>query len=302
MLWLNDLLLWQTAKILATTRLQPMTQVSISAKDVKRLRDMTGAGMMDCKRALGEAGGDLDAAVDLLRKKGQRVAAKRADREALQGLILTRISDSRHTGIIVEVNCETDFVARNDEFDAFANAVADLILSSRPSDLDALLALPFRNGRTVGEALTDLTGKIGEKLGIRRFSLLSVQEGQVIDYIHPGSRLGVLVTLSGTGSLEETGRNVAMQIAALNPLAAHRKNVPQSIQDKEFEIGKEAARLEGKPENLLDRIAKGKLERFFKDNVLVEQPFVKDASLRVRDVLKKAGANVGEFVRCALGE
>ncbi|MCY4673324.1 MAG: translation elongation factor Ts [Bacteroidetes bacterium] len=279
-----------------------MTQVSISAKDVKRLRDMTGAGMMDCKRALGEAGGDLDAAVDLLRKKGQRVAAKRADREALQGLILTRISDSGHTGIIVEVNCETDFVARNDEFDAFANAVADLILSSRPADLDALLALPFRNGRTVGEALTDLTGKIGEKLGIRRFSLLSVQEGQVIDYIHPGSRLGVLVTLSGTGSLEETGRNVAMQIAALNPLAAHRKNVPQTIQDKEFEIGKEAARLEGKPENLLDRIARGKLERFFKDNVLVEQPFVKDASLRVRDVLKKAGANVGEFVRCALGE
>ena len=302
MLWLNDLLLWQTTKILATTRLQPMTQVSISAKDVKRLRDMTGAGMMDCKRALGEAGGDLDAAVDLLRKKGQRVAAKRADREALQGLVLTRISDSGHTGIIVEVNCETDFVARNDEFDAFANAVADLILSSRPSDLDALLALPFRNGRTVGEALTDLTGKIGEKLGIRRFSLLSVQEGQVIDYIHPGSRLGVLVTLSGTGSLEETGRNVAMQIAALNPLAAHRKNVPQTIQDKEFEIGKEAARLEGKPENLLDRIARGKLERFFKDNVLVEQPFVKDASLRVRDVLKKAGANVGEFVRCALGE
>ena len=279
-----------------------MTQVSISAKDVKRLRDMTGAGMMDCKRALGEAGGDLDAAVDLLRKKGQRVAAKRADREALQGLILTRISDSGHTGIIVEVNCETDFVARNDEFDAFANAVADLILSSRPADLDALLALPFRNGRTVGEALTDLTGKIGEKLGIRRFSLLSVQEGQVIDYIHPGSRLGVLVTLSGTGSLEETGRNVAMQIAALNPLAAHRENVPQTIQDKEFEIGKEAAKLEGKPEHLLDRIARGKLERFFKDNVLVEQPFVKDASLRVRDVLKKAGANVGEFVRCALGE
>lgn len=279
-----------------------MTQVSISAKDVKRLRDMTGAGMMDCKRALGEANGDLDAAVDLLRKKGQRVAAKRAGREALQGLILTRISDSGHTGIIVEVNCETDFVARNDEFDAFANAVADLVLSSRPSDLDALLALPLGDGRTVGEALIDLTGKIGEKLGIRRFSVLSVQDGQVIDYIHPGSRLGVLVTLSGTGSLEETGRDVAMQIAALNPLAAHREDVPSDVQAKEFEIGKESARLEGKPEHLLDRIAKGKLERFFKDNVLVEQSFVKDASLRVRDVLKKSGANVGEFVRCALGE
>ncbi|MDE2770556.1 MAG: translation elongation factor Ts [Bacteroidota bacterium] len=279
-----------------------MTQVSISAKDVKRLRDMTGAGMMDCKRALGEANGSLDAAVDLLRKKGQRVAAKRADREALQGLILTRISDSGHTGIIVEVNCETDFVARNDEFDAFANEVADLILASRPSDLDALLALPLADGRTVGEALIDLTGKIGEKLGIRRFSVLSVKDGQVIDYIHPGSRLGVLVTLSGTGSLEETGRDVAMQIAALNPLAVHREDVPSDVQAKELEIGKESARLEGKPEHLLDRIAKGKLERFFKDNVLVEQPFVKDASLRVRDVLKKSGANVSEFVRCALGE
>ncbi|MDE2828012.1 MAG: translation elongation factor Ts [Bacteroidota bacterium] len=279
-----------------------MTQVSISAKDVKRLRDMTGAGMMDCKRALGDANGNLDAAVDLLRKKGQRVAAKRADREALQGLILTRISDSGHTGIIVEVNCETDFVARNDEFDAFANEVADLILSSRPSYLDELLALSLADGRTVGEALIDLTGKIGEKLGIRRFSVLSAQDGQVIDYIHPGSRLGVLVTLSGTGSLEETGRDVAMQIAALNPIAAHRENVPSEVQAKELEIGRESARIEGKPDHLLDRIANGKLERFFKDNVLVEQPFVKDASLRVRDVLKKSGANVGDFVRCALGE
>lgn len=279
-----------------------MTHVSISAKDVKQLRDMTGAGMMDCKRALGEANGNLDAAVDLLRKKGQRVAAKRADREALQGLILTRISDSGHTGIIVEVNCETDFVARNDEFDAFANEVADLILSSCPSYLDELLALSLADGRTVGEALIDLTGKIGEKLGIRRFSVLSVQDGQVIDYIHPGSRLGVLVTLSGTGSLEETGRDVAMQIAALNPIAGHRENVPLEVQAKELEIGRESARIEGKPDHLLDRIAKGKLERFFKDNVLVEQPFVKDASLRVRDVLKKSGANVGDFVRCALGE
>ena len=279
-----------------------MTKVSISAKDVKQLRDKTGAGMMDCKRALSDANGDLEAAIDLLRKKGQRVAAKRADREALQGLVITRIDDSRHTGIIVEVNCETDFVARNEEFVSFAHSVADLILSACPSDLDALFSLSLKNGRTVGEIQTDLTGKIGEKLGVRRFSVLSSEEGQVIDYIHPGSRLGVLVSLKGSGNLTETGRDVAMQVAALNPLAAHRKDVPQETQDKEFEIGREAARLEGKPEQILERIAKGKLERFFKDNVLVEQPFVKDASLRVRDVLSKAGAEVDEFVRCALGE
>lgn len=279
-----------------------MSNVSISAKDVKQLRDKTGAGMMDCKRALSDANGDIEAAIDLLRKKGQRVAAKRADREALQGLVITRINASRRTGIIVEINCETDFVARNEEFVAFTDSVADLILASRPSDLDALLNSSMENGRTVGEIQTDLTGKIGEKLEVRRFFVLTSEEGQVVDYIHPGSRLGVLVKLKGNGDLTDTGRDVAMQVAALNPLAAHREEVPQETQDKEFEIGREAARLEGKPEHILDRIAKGKLERFFKDNVLVEQPFVKDASLRVRDVLSKAGAEVDEFVRCALGE
>ncbi|MCY4205911.1 MAG: translation elongation factor Ts [Bacteroidetes bacterium] len=279
-----------------------MTKVSISAKDVKQLRDQTGAGMMDCKRALTDSNGDLKAAIDLLRKKGQRVAAKRADREALQGLVVTRIDDSSQTGIIVEINCETDFVARNDEFMSFAHSVADLILASRPSDLDSLLSLPLQHGRTVGETQTDLTGKIGEKLGVRRFFVLSSEEGRIIDYVHPGDRLGVLVSLAGGSDLIESGRDVAMQIAALNPLAVRRTDVPKEIQDKELEIGREAARLEGKPEQILDRIAKGKLERFFKDNVLLEQPFVKDASLRVRDVLKKAGADVNEFVRCALGE
>jgi len=279
-----------------------MTKVSISAKDVKQLRDRTGAGMMDCKRALTDSNGDLDAAIDLLRKKGQRVAAKRADREALQGLIVTLIDDSGHTGIIVEVNCETDFVARNEEFVSFADSVANLILSARPSNLDELLSLPLQHGRTVGETVTDLTGKIGEKLGVRRFFVLSSETGRIIDYIHPGDRLGVLVSLAGDGDLAESGRDIAMQIAALNPMAVRRTDVSQEIQDKELEIGREAARLEGKPEQILDKIAKGKLERFFKDNVLVEQPFVKDASLRVRDVLEKARADVNEFVRCALGE
>jgi len=276
--------------------------MSISAKDVKQLRDQTGAGMMDCKRALQDADGDLDVAIDLLRKKGQKVAAKRAEREALQGLIVTRIHDSGQVGIILEVNCETDFVARNEEFVSFTNSVADLILRHRPSSLEDVLSLPFEQDRTIQETVTDLTGKIGEKLEIRRFHTLSSQSGRVIDYIHPGSRLGVLVSLTGQGDLLSTGRDIAMQVAALNPVAAHRDEVPVEIQNKELEIGREAARLEGKPDHILDKIANGKLERFFKDNVLVEQPFVKDASKRVREVLKAAGAEVEGFVRCALGE
>jgi len=263
---------------------------------------MTGVGMMDCKRALEESGGDFDAAVELLRKKGQKVAAKRADREAKEGLIVTKIADDGRTGIIVEVNCETDFVARNEEFAQFAGDVADLILRQQPADLDALMALDFSEGRTLDEALTDLTGKIGEKLDVRRFQILTSDDGQIISYIHPGARLGVLVELSGNGQLEDTGRDVAMQVAALNPVATHREEVPQEVKDKEMEIAREAARNEGKPEQILDRIATGKLERYYKDHVLVEQPFVKDASLTVREVLQQAHADVHTFARFALGD
>ena len=276
--------------------------MAISAKDVKKLRDMTGAGMMDSKRALQEADGDFDKAVDLLRKKGQKVAAKRADREANQGLVVTKIADDQKTGIIVEVNCETDFVARNEEFAGFADDVASVILAALPADRDALMALAFKAGRTVGEALSDLTGKIGEKLDIRRFAVMTSDDGQVISYIHPGARLGVLVDLKGNGSLETTGRDVAMQVAALNPIATHREEVPQEIQDKEMDIAREAARNEGKPEHILDRIAQGKLERYFKDHVLVEQPFVKDASVTVKEVLQRDNAAVRTFIRFALGD
>lgn len=275
--------------------------MAITAKDVKKLRGMTGAGMMDCKRALTETGGDFAAAIDLLRKKGQKVAAKRAAKAALQGLVVTRISDDARTGIIVEVNCETDFVARNEEFASFANGVADRILQSAPADLAALLALEYAGGRSVGQTLTDLTGKIGEKMGIRRFILLSSPGGHVVAYVHPGARLGVLVELSGNGRYQETGRDVAMQVAALNPVAAFRSQVPKTVQVKEMEIAREAARNEGKPERILNVIAKGKLERYFKDNVLVEQPFVKDSSVRVRDILKQAGVELHRFVRYQLG-
>ncbi len=276
--------------------------MAISAQDVKKLREMTQAGMMDCKRALEEADGDFEKAIDILRKKGQKVSQKRKDREAKEGLIVAKIADDNKSGILVEVNCETDFVARNEVFARFADDVAALILRAQPVDLDALKALDFKDGRTAGEALTDLTGKIGENLGIRRFEILRSDQGQVISYIHPGARLGVLIDLQGNGHLEAAGRDVAMQVAALNPVATHREEVPQEVQQKELDIGREAARNQGKPEHLIDRIATGKLERYFKDHVLVEQPFVKDASRTVKQMLQQAEADVRTFVRFALGD
>ncbi len=276
--------------------------MAISAQDVKRLRDITGIGMMDCKKALEETNGDFDAAIDSLRKKGQKVAAKRAEREAKEGLVVAAVAEGNDAGVLAEVNCETDFVARNDDFGSFASDVAIIVLRERPEDLAALKALPYKNGLTVEDAITDLTGKIGEKIDVRRFALLTSNDGQITSYIHPGSRLGVLVEVKGNENVQETGRDVAMQVAALNPVAAFREEVPEDVKEKEMEIAREAARNEGKPEQMLDRIAQGKLERFYKDNILVEQPFVKDASISVRDMLKDAKVEVKRFIRFALGD
>ena len=289
--------------------------MSISAKDVKRLRDATGVGMMDCKDALQQADGDFDQAVEILRKKGQKVAAKRSDREADEGLVVTEVASGGQTAAIAEVNCETDFVARNDDFRDFANSVVNLILEERPDDLDALMALPFDGDATVERALTDLTGRIGEKIAVRRFQLMEAGSddgaGEIISYVHPGSRLGVLVELHGNGSaggaegessLEDAGRDVAMQVAALDPIATRREEVPEEVQEKEKEIARDAALDSGKPEHVLDNIVEGKLRRFFEDNVLVEQAFVKDASQTVQERLDEAGADVKRFVRFALGD
>ncbi len=279
-----------------------MEVMSISAKDVKRLRDLTGVGMMDCKRALAETNGDFDAAIELLRKKGQKVAAKRADREAKEGLVVARTSKDGRTSVLVEINCETDFVARNEDFQAFAEEVADLALEHGPEDRDALLALKMKDGETVADAVTNLTGKIGEKIDVRRLAVLTSEDGLSVPYIHPGSRLGVMVAISGDGDAATVGRDVAMQVAALNPVATTRDEVPADVKEKELEIAREAARNEGKPDNILDRIAQGKLERYFKDTVLVEQPFVKDASMSVGDLLKQSDLAVKTFVRFALGD
>jgi elongation factor Ts len=276
--------------------------MSISAADVKKLRDVTGVGMMDCKKALAEANGDFDAAIDLLRTKGQKVAAKRADREAKEGVIATGSTADGKTTILVEVNCETDFVARNDDFQAFAGEIADLVLADLPADRDAFMNSTMKDGRSVADALTDMTGKIGEKIDVRRTHVMTSADGKIVAYIHPGARLGVLVDIAGSGDLEAAGRDVAMQVAALNPIATHRDEVPQDVKDHEMKIAADQAREEGKPEQIIERIATGKLERYYKDFVLLEQPFVKDSSQTVGDMLKGVGATVKTFTRFALGD
>jgi elongation factor Ts len=283
--------------------------MSISAQEVKRLRDATGVGMMDCKDALQQTDGDFDEAVEVLRKKGQKVAAQRSDREADEGLVVTRVASGGQVGVIVEVNCETDFVARNDDFRDFTNSLADLVLEERPENLDALMALPFDGDATVERALTDLTGRIGEKIAVRRFQVIESEgEGdQIISYVHPGSRLGVLVELGSNGqadegALEDAGRDVAMQVAALDPVATFREDVPEEVREKERNIAREAALDSDKPEHVIDDIVEGKLRRFFEDNVLVEQAFVKDASKTVQERLDEDDAEIQRFVRYALGD
>ena len=277
---------------------------TVTAGDVKRLRELTGVGMMDCKEALQQADGDFDEAIELLRKKGQKVAAKRAERSATEGIVATATDDRARTAVLVEVNSETDFVARNDAFTSFADSVAQTILRQQPSDLASVGEISLEEGRNVSQAVTELTGRMGEKIDVRRFALLQAgEEESVVSYIHPGSKLGVLVHVTGTGAeVLAAARDVAMQVAAMNPVAATREDVPKEVADKELEIGRESARNEGKPENMLDRIAQGKLERYFKDNVLVEQPFVKDSSKSVKQMLSESGTQVVRFVRFALGE
>jgi len=276
--------------------------MSISAQQVKELRDATGVGMMDCKEALKEADGDFDEAVSILRKKGQEVASDRAAKEADEGLVVTARSADETTGAIVEVNCETDFVARNDDFQAFADTVAERVLDDQPGDLDELKDLTYEGDATIEDELVALTGKIGEKLAVRRFEILDSDDGRVLSYIHPGSKLGVLVEVTGDGDLEGAGRDVAMQIAALDPIAVSREEVPEEVQEEEREVAREAALNEGKPEHVIDQIVEGKLERFFEDNVLLEQAFVKDSSVSVQEMLDDADLNVRRFTRYALGD
>ncbi|MEN0005131.1 MAG: translation elongation factor Ts [Bacteroidota bacterium] len=248
--------------------------VKISAADVKRLRDMTGAGMMDCKKALTEAEGDFDKAIELLRKKGQKLSAKRADREATEGVVLAVVSDDHKRGVVIKLSSETDFVAKNENFVALAKEFATIALTNFPSDLASLLALPYNDALSVGEKVTEQLGVIGEKIELASYERLEAE--QVAPYVHMGNKAGVLVGLNKDNeSLFEVGRDVAMQVAAMKPLALDKDGVDASIIQKEIEIGKEQARQEGKPEAMLEKIAMGKLNKFYKENTLLHQQYVK---------------------------
>tara|TARA_Y100001958_G_scaffold90709_1_gene61811 strand:- start:410 stop:1246 length:837 start_codon:yes stop_codon:yes gene_type:complete len=270
----------------------------ISAADVNKLRKATGAGMMDCKKALVEAEGDFDTAVEVLRKKGQKVAANRADRDSSEGAVIARVNDDATVGVIVSLNCETDFVAKNESYVTLANQLADVALAH--DSIDSFLAADF-NGMSVAEKLTEQTGVIGEKIEIGGFERL---EGAFVgSYIHAGNKIATLTSLSaGVDGAAEAAKNVAMQAAAMNPIALNEEGVDAATVEKEIEIAKDQLRQEGKPEAMLDNIAKGKLKRFFKDNTLVNQAYIKDGKQSVSDYVKSVDAelSVTGFKRVAL--
>ena len=269
----------------------------ITAAEVNKLRKATGAGMMDCKNALVEAEGDFDKAIEILRKKGQKVAAKRADRDSSEGAVIAKVNADNTSGVIVSLNCETDFVAKNENFVSLATELATIALNH--SSLDSLMDANI-NGLTVSEKLTEQTGVIGEKIEIGGFRTLEAPF--VGSYIHAGNKIATLVGLSANvDNAAVAAKDVAMQAAAMNPIALNEDGVDAATIEKEIEIAKDQLRAEGKPEAMLDNIAKGKLKRFFKDNTLVNQAFIKDSKLSVADYVKTYGdVNVTGFERVAL--
>ena len=276
--------------------------MAISAQDVKKLRDMTGSGMMDCKKALAEADGDFDKAIEVLRKRGEKVAAKRGDREANEGVVIAQVTDSNDFGIVVRLSSETDFVAKNDDFVAFAQKIADLALEKRPGDLDALNALPMEGQLTVGEKVTEMVGKINEKISVTAYEQLSAP--LVAPYIHSGYRAGVLVALNkNDDTAYEAGRDVAMQVAAMKPIAVNKSGIDQATIDQELDIAMDLARQEGKPEAMLEKIGQGRLNKFFKENTLEAQAFVKSDKQSVAQYLDSVdkGLKVTDFKHIALG-
>lgn len=283
--------------------------MNISAAQVNELRQKTGAGMMDCKKALTEAEGNIEKAIEILRKKGAAVAAKRADRDAKEGIVLTKVSESKNSAAIVEVNCETDFVAKSVDFVNYANLVLEATFSTNPTSVEELL----EKNVNLNEGLTELVGKVGEKSEISRVAVVSADNGFVVDYIHPGSKLGVVVRYDNLpadkfAEFEGMGKDFAMQVAAMRPLAVYREEVPQDLVNSEIEIYKEVARKEGKPEQILEKIATGKLNKYYQENCLFEQAFIKDNSKTVQDLVnefnKQHGTSVKlhSFLRFHLGE
>lgn len=283
--------------------------MEITSEVIKNLRDKTGAGMMDCKRALEASNGDIDAAVEYLRKKGAAVGAKRADRAAKEGAIATRVSADGTCGVVVEVNCETDFVGRSDDFTAFTGQVVETILRDRPANVEAVTALTTPSGKTVAALLNDLLAKVGEKIEVRRFQIVEAAGGAVSSYTHLGSKIGVLVEFAGLGaSGAQVARDVAMQVAAMNPICVSRDEVGKDVIEREMEIYRTQAKNEGKKDQIVERIATGRLEKFYQEVCLLDQTFIKDPGKTIKDViadLSKASGTavtIRRFVRFHLGE
>jgi len=256
---------------------------TINAADVAKLRRVTLAGMMDCKKALEESDGNFDRAIEIIREKGQAVANKRADREATEGVVLAKVASDGKLGVMTVLNSETDFVAKNAKFQELANKIIDIALTKNPADLEALKAFPMEGG-TVGGKIIELVGIIGEKLDLSYFE--KIEAAHVQAYIHPGNRLATLVGFTKADLDLQVYKDIAMQIAAMNPVAVDKADVPEKVVAQELEIGREQARLDGKPEEMLDKIAQGKLAKFFKESTLLNQEFVKDNKQTIGQYLK----------------
>lgn len=271
----------------------------ITASMVKDLRTTTGAGMMDCKKALVEADGDMAKAVDILREKGLSQAAKKASRIAAEGAVVSYIADNKKTGVIAEVNCETDFVGQNENFQELARSIAKHIVETDPADVEALLASEM-NGKTVKEIVTEAVANMGENISIRRFVRYESREGEVFSYIHGGGKIGVLVEMKSADA--ELGKDIAMQVAAANPSYMERTEVSNEEIEHEKEVLREQARNEGKPEAIIEKMVLGRVNKYYKEVCLVDQPFIRDGDISISQLLKSKGAEVIRFSRFQLGE
>ena len=274
---------------------------AISAQDVNKLRQMTGAGLMDCKKALTEAEGDFEKAIEILRKKGQKVSASRSDKEAKEGSVFVKVSDDKKEAVLIALNCETDFVAKNEEFQSLGKLIAETASAQKPATKEALLGLAA-GSLTLNDKIVELVGKIGEKIEVSEYIRMTGEA--VVPYIHAGSKLGVLVSLKGINGKDVTdaGKDIGMQIAAMNPVAVDEKSVDSSVIEKELEIAKAQILAEGKPENMVEKIAAGKLQKFYKENTLLHQAFVKDNTKTVAQYLDSVtkGLTVAEFKRVTI--
>lgn len=272
---------------------------NITASDVNKLRKQTGAGMMDCKKALTEANGDFEKAIEIIREKGQAVAKKRSDREATEGVVFAKTTADLQKGFIISLNCETDFVAKNDDFIKLAHQIIDAAMDKQPENLDELRQLQV-NGKTIDENISYYTGIIGEKLELAYYDY--IEAPKVTAYIHMDNKLAAMVALNKEDTADQVGKDVAMQVAAMDPIAVDKDTVPQDIVDKEYEIGKKQAKAEGKPDSILDKIAQGKVGKFMKENTLLNQEFIRDSKKTVRQYLQEHDKDltVKDFKRYSL--